>query len=302
MQTIFCEQNALNLSATFFNVVHPLSHEEYQLACRTNIQTFAHNVANGEADQQEHEAGLADAQAGAQAADAEAAELAAKIAQKDAEATKAKREQAARAKECAQDQDEMETIGQQLRKAADILREATTNKGNVALVQQQMTQVIESLSVVMSASTIDEASKSKLASLLQADDDDEGSSMPQGVTQKYDTHSRGIMDLISELNAQNEKDLQDSRRSCSEDNHNFNMIIQAAEQQKAADTDSLGRAKAQAAESKEAAADSASALKSTKDQLDEDRKVAAATKEACDEENKTQEAEQAPCVARPHSL
>lgn len=200
--------------------------------------------------------------------------------------------QAARAKGCAKDQSEMTEIGQQLRKAAQILRQATDNKGNTVKVRAMMTQVVNSLSVVMSASSVDEASKSKLAALLQQEDDDDDSGMPQATQKRYDTHSRGIMELISELNAQNENDLQDSMRSCSEDNHNFNMIIQAARTSVGSMSDRLEEVRADQAEATETQADAQKRLTAAVDQLSEDKKVQTVTQHNCDDGEKTQAAEQ----------
>lgn len=199
---------------------------------------------------------------------------------------------------CAANVAEMEQIGAQLVKAAEVLRKAggKGSAGSQEVLRTAMTQIAQTLSVVMSATTINVDSKTKLAALLQGEDgdDEEEEETPtpaQGKVVNYEQHSTAILDLLSKLKAQNDDDLLNERKECMKAENDFALQQQGLQDSSAAQTKAKDDSISEMKRDEEADAQVEKDLAGAQQQLKEDEKLQAETIASCAENKKRHEAE-----------
>merc|ERR1719195_2482670 len=194
-------------------------------------------------------------------------ELVASIAKDDAELKEAtairKKENAEFAKNEAELMDALDT----LERAIGILtKEMEKNPAALAQVDTSNTRrLVQTLGAVIDAAGFVGADKTKLVALVQSQqgtqNDDEELGAPAAAT--YKSHSSGIVDVLEDMKEKAESELKDLRNEETSSKHNYDMLKQSLDDEKAA--------KAEAEEGKATAEgdleETLKLLKNTKDDL-----------------------------------
>jgi hypothetical protein len=131
------------------------------------------------------------------------------------------------------------------------------SKNPAALAQidsSSMNNLVQSLSVVVDAAGFSTSDRQKLMALVQSKQGDDDSDVGAPAAATYKTHSSGILDVLEDLKEKAEGELSDARKSETNAKHNYLMMKQSLDDQKAADLKDLNEEKSSKAESEESKA------------------------------------------------
>eukprot|EP00747_Dinoflagellata_sp_TGD_P154795 gnl/TRDRNA2_/TRDRNA2_177533_c10_seq24.p1 gnl/TRDRNA2_/TRDRNA2_177533_c10~~gnl/TRDRNA2_/TRDRNA2_177533_c10_seq24.p1 ORF type:complete len:689 (+),score=281.38 gnl/TRDRNA2_/TRDRNA2_177533_c10_seq24:89-2155(+) len=155
------------------------------------------------------------------------------------------------------------TIEREMGSSAALLQEKVESKNVQAL--------LVTLNVVITKAGITSADKSKLVAMVQSRDSDADTDMdaelgaPAAAT--YESHSKGILDILEDMKEKAEAELAEARKVESSAQHEFNMLKQGLEDQLAADNKDLSDSKAFKADAEETAATAKGDLAETMEEL-----------------------------------
>jgi hypothetical protein len=146
----------------------------------------------------------------------------------------------------------METVDTLDRAVSIISSEMSKNSAALAQIDSSsMSNLLQSLSVVVDAAGFTSNDKQKLVALVQAKQTDEDSEMGAPAAASYKSQSGGIVEVLEDLKDKAETELAEARKAESTTKHNYEMMKQSLEDQMAADTKNLDEQKS----GKEAAAE-----------------------------------------------
>jgi len=117
-------------------------------------------------------------------------------------------------------------------------------KNSAALTQidtSSMTNLLQSLSVVVDAAGFSNSDQKKLLALVQAKDDDSDTGAPAAAT--FKSQSGGIVGVLEDLKDKAEEELSEARKAESTTKHNYAMMKQSLDDQMAADTKDMNEEK-----------------------------------------------------------
>ena len=156
-------------------------------------------------------------------------------------------------------------------------------KGGSSMMQlQRATSVLEALSVVVQASSINSADATKLTALVQnsqnsGDTDDIDASV-------YKSHSRSIVETWEDLKSKAESQLAEARQTETTASHNFQMLQQSLEHDLKFNAQDLEAAKRSLGETQGQLITDTADLKMTEDALAEDTAALEDTTQDCQSE------------------
>lgn len=170
-----------------------------------------------------------------------------------------------------------------LTKAYSVLKRSL--KSGVSLLQggnDEMEKVVQALSVIVEAASINPTAQNKIKSLLQADDSlSLKLQQPQAVVSAYESKSGGILDAIEDLQEKTAEELSKLRETEMDKKHQFELLAQDLTNQINTKEDMLAAAKQNEAESRAAAGAASSALAETTEALNADKEQLQSTKVGC---------------------
>jgi chromosome segregation ATPase len=101
-------------------------------------------------------------------------------------------------------------------------------KGSKGALQQKLSAMSGALNQIIAAAWIDASSRSKLKNFLTTDMDDELTlRQPQATVKSYESHSKGIVDVLGDMKDKAESALSNLRREEMQAKHAFEMIKQS---------------------------------------------------------------------------
>jgi hypothetical protein len=203
------------------------AYDEYSEWCEDTSKNLHFEIKTGENTIAELKATIAQETTKAETLTTKVEELAGVIAKDEADlkaATEVRaKEQADFAAEDAELSDIVDTIG----RAIGVLEKEAN--GGAALLQTAGNNVVQALSVMVKASMLSSADGSRLTALLQSstesEDGDEDMGAPAAAV--YESHSGGIIDVLTGLQEDAEKQLADARKKEENALHNFQMLKQS---------------------------------------------------------------------------
>lgn len=221
---------------------------------RSSIQETNHNIDTSNDDIESSTATLGKANADIMTLNSAIASLAQLITQNGEDLKEAKNERKKqRADFMANEKELLESVDM-LSSAISVLRK-WSNSGDAT----GFMQVVNAISVVIEATSINADSRSKLASLIQDDenkkdgDDDDDAPFGQPKVQAYENHSKGIVDTLTQMKLDTEKNLNEARMEEMKNQNAHNLVVQSLEDSSAdatADKDRKGNEVAAARELK----------------------------------------------------
>merc|ERR1719424_453455 len=106
-----------------------------------------------------------------------------------------------------------------------------------------MTNLVQSLSVVVEAAGLTGSDQQKLVALVQSQQSGEDSEMGAPAAASYKSQSGGIVDVLSDLKDKAETELAEARKAESSAKHNFGMMKQSLDDQVADDNKNMAEQK-----------------------------------------------------------
>jgi len=131
-----------------------------------------------------------------------------------------------------------------LDRAVSIISSEMAKSGAAALTQidtSSMSNLLQSLSLVVDAAGFAAQDQKKLVALVQAQQEDEDMGAPAAAAHK--SQSGGILDVLDDLKDKAETELAEARKAESKTKHNYGMMKQSLDDQMAADTKTLNEEK-----------------------------------------------------------
>merc|ERR1719253_1419148 len=144
-----------------------------------------------------------------------------------------------------------------LDRAVSIISSEMQKSGGAALAQidtSSMTNLVQSLSVVVEAAGLTGSDQQKLVALVQSQQTGEDSEMGAPAAASYKSQSGGIVDVLSDLKDKAETELAEARKAESTTKHNYAMMKKSLEDQMGADQKNMDEEKAGKDEAAEAKA------------------------------------------------
>jgi len=159
----------------------------------------------------------------------------------------------------------VDTLG----RALNILeREMAKNPAALAQMStNDMSSVVQGLSVIVEAAGFAASDKNRLVALVQEKEDSQEDETGAPAAAVYKSQSGGIVDVIADMQSKAEEELAQLRKSEKNAQHNFNMLKQSLEDQLAVDNKDLADSKARKAADSEAKGDAEGELSVTMDDL-----------------------------------
>jgi hypothetical protein len=157
-------------------------------------------------------------------------------------------------------------------------------KNPAALAQidtSSMTNLVQSLSVVVDAAGFSSSDSKKLAALIQASQNSEENDVGEPAAAVYKTHSGGILEVLEDLKDKADAELAEARKTESTSKHNFEMMKQSLEDQMAFDTKTMDEEKTAKAEAEESKATAEGDLTETVKALKESEESLATAQSDC---------------------
>jgi len=259
-------------------------HEEFTAWCKTQSSDLTFAVQTGQKEKADLEANLVQLGASSESLQTKIDDLAGSAATAEAELTAAT---AIRAKEHADFQksekellDVIDTLG---RAIVIIEREM---KGGASMMQLQSAgSVIEALSVMVQASSINSADATKLTALVQnsqnSNDEDDIDAAGAPAATVYKSHSGSIVETLEDLKAKAEAQLAEARQTEATASHNFQMLQQSLEDEMKFNAQDLEAAKHSLGEVQGQLTTDTADLKMTEDALAEDTAALEDTTQDC---------------------
>jgi hypothetical protein len=162
---------------------------------------------------------------------------------------------------------------------------STEMKKNPAALAQidtsSMTNLVQSLSVVVDAAGFSSSDRQKLVALVQAQQGSEENDVGEPAAAVYKTHSGGILDVLEDLKDKAEAELADARKAENTAKHNYAMMKQSLEDQMAFDTKTMNEEKTAKAAAEEEKATAEGDLTSTVKALKESEEALATANSDC---------------------
>mmetsp|Transcript_101654 Transcript_101654/g.285583 ORF Transcript_101654/g.285583 Transcript_101654/m.285583 type:complete len:701 (+) Transcript_101654:63-2165(+) len=142
---------------------------------------------------------------------------------------------------------------------------------------------LKAVSTVLEAAALSSSDHKKLAALLQAqhESEDEDGAPGAPAPDAYKSQSGGIVEILEDMKDKAESQLSDLRKAESTTKHNYNLMKQSLDSQKAADTKDMDDQKAAMAEAEEAKATAEGDLEVTVKDLKNSASELAGTRGAC---------------------
>lgn len=213
----------------------------FQEWCSSETDEKQDAITSGEEDQANAEASIEQFTGDLVSLSSQLTELSAKQAADQGDLDAAKKIRADENAEFQKQEKELVEVIDTIVRAASVLRRAghegsagtTATLTNMIQFKKQIGEMAVGLSSVLDAEVIATGDRNKLAALLSAaendDDDDEMSlaQQPQGTVKAYESHSKGIVDLLAELKIKAEEELQALRKQEVERKHAYELLAQS---------------------------------------------------------------------------
>jgi len=256
-------------------------YDEFSEFCEDRSRKLGFEIKSGTAQVKDLTAAIEKEDATAASLNAKIDELSAAIATDEAD-LKAATE--IRAKEnsafVAEEKELVEVIGT-LERAVGII-EKEMAKGGASMMQMQSAgNVVQSLAVMLQATSLSTADASKLTALLQNSQESEDDSMGAPAAAVIESKSGGIVQTIQDLHDKGEAQLEEARGAETKSLHAFQALAQGLEDEIKYANQDLAKAKKNLATSAEAKATAEGDLAVTSKDLDEDNKALATLHQDC---------------------
>jgi len=256
-------------------------YDEFSEFCEDRSRKLGFEIKSGTAQVNDLTAAIEKEDATAASLNAKIDELSAAIATDEAD-LKAATE--IRAKEnsafVAEEKELVEVIGT-LERAVGII-EKEMAKGGASMMQMQSAgNVVQSLAVMLQATSLSTADASKLTALLQNSQESEDDSMGAPAAAVIESKSGGIVQTIQDLHDKGEAQLEEARGAETKSLHAFQALAQGLEDEIKYANQDLAKAKKNLATSAEAKATAEGDLAVTSKDLDEDNKALATLHQDC---------------------
>lgn len=145
----------------------------------------------------------------------------------------------------------METVDT-LERAVSVLERELSAGGSFAQIDTaNLSNLLQTLSVVSEAAGLDGSSKQKLMALVQAREDAEDGETGAPAASKYDSHSGGIIDVLEDMKDKAEGQLADLRNTETKAKNSYAMLKQSLDDDIAATKKELADVKANKAQDSE---------------------------------------------------
>jgi len=245
--------NALEAKIVKEGEAEAAAFKEFFSWCDSSSQNLNNDIKVGKKSQEKLTAKIGEHTSDIEVATTKIEELSSAIAKNEADlagATSIRNKEAADF--AAAEKELVDTVDTLARAVSIISSEMSKNPAALAQIDtSSMASLLQSLSTVVDAASLNNHDHEKLIALVQAQQSGEDSEMGAPAAATYKSQSGGIVDVLADLQSKAETELADARKTEGSSKHNYDMMKQSLEDQAAADTKDMNENKA----SKDAAAE-----------------------------------------------
>jgi len=259
-------------------------YDEFSEFCEDRSRELGHEIKTGKAAVKDLEATIENEAATASSLNAKIEELSGAIATDEADLEAATK---IRAQEngafVAEEKELVDVIGT-VERAIGILEKELAKGGGASMMQLQSAQsVVQTLAVMVEATSLSHADASKLTALLQntQESDDSSDSLGAPAAAVYKGKSGGIVETMQDLYEKGEAQLEEARQAETKSLRAFQRLAQGLKDEIKYATNDMNKAKKSLAASAEAKATAEGDLAVTSKDLDEDTKALSTLHQDC---------------------
>jgi len=229
------------------------AYKEYFEWCDDVAKNTQFEIKTAKANKEELEAKLGELGASIGASNTKIDELSGAIAADTAELKDATALREKEAADFAASEEELMADLDTLDRAIAILeKEMAKNPAAFAQIDSRdSAKIVQALAAIVDAAAFTGSDKNRLVALVQHQSDDSDEELGAPAAKVYESHSGGIVDVLTDMKDKAEGELGDLRKAENNAKHNFNMLKQSLEDQIHADSTDLAQEKSALAAAEE---------------------------------------------------